>query len=83
MDGFCDVIDAKSSYGNKEKRLEIMSDPHTGAFAVIYAAIYFLVQTGLFSEVRTFENGSNLRTDIRNFKDIKRICSRNFKKCQR
>ena len=55
MDGFCDVIDAKSSYGNKEKRLEIMSDPHTGAFAVIYAAIYFLVQTGLFSEVRTLK----------------------------
>ena len=55
MDGFCDVIDAKSSYGNKEKRLEIMSDPHTGAFAVIYAAIYFLVQTGLFSEVITLK----------------------------
>lgn len=55
MDGFCDVIDAKSSYGTKEKRLEIMSDPHTGAFAVIYAAIYFIVQTGLFSEIKTLK----------------------------
>lgn len=55
MDGFCDVIDAKSSYGNKEKRLEIMSDSHTGAFAVIYAVIYFLVQTGLFSEIKTLK----------------------------
>lgn len=54
MDGFCDVIDAKSSYGTKEKRLEIMSDPHTGAFAVIYAVIYFIVQTGLFSEINSF-----------------------------
>ncbi len=55
MDGFCDVIDAKSSYGNKEKRLEIMSDPHTGAFAVIYSVIYFILQTGLFSEVKSLK----------------------------
>lgn len=55
MDGFCDVIDAKSSYGTKEKRLEIMSDPHTGAFAIIYAVIYFVVQTGLFSEIKSLK----------------------------
>ncbi|MBQ6212893.1 MAG: adenosylcobinamide-GDP ribazoletransferase, partial [Ruminococcus sp.] len=28
MDGFCDVNDARASYADKEKRLEIMSDPH-------------------------------------------------------
>lgn len=55
MDGFCDVIDAKSSYGNKEKRLEIMSDPHIGAFAVIYSIIYFVIQTGLFSEIKSLK----------------------------
>ncbi len=50
-DGFCDVTDAKSSYAPKEKKLEIMSDPHIGSFAVIYTIIYFLLQFGLFSEI--------------------------------
>ncbi len=49
-DGFCDVTDAKSSYASKEKKLEIMSDPHIGSFAVIYTILYFLLQFGLFSE---------------------------------
>lgn len=35
LDGFIDVEDAISSYGSQEKRLEILKDPHIGAFAVI------------------------------------------------
>lgn len=34
VDGFMDTVDALSSYGSKDKKLEIMKDPHTGAFAV-------------------------------------------------
>lgn len=51
MDGFCDVIDAKSSYADKAKKLEIMSDPHVGSFAVMRLCMYFLLQTALFSEL--------------------------------
>lgn len=51
LDGFCDVIDAKSSFANKKKRLEIMSDPHIGSFAVIYLILYFLVQTAVLCEI--------------------------------
>ena len=36
-DGFIDTVDALSSYGDKEKKLEILKDPHTGAFAIIGA----------------------------------------------
>ena len=50
-DGFCDVTDARSSYAPREKKLEIMSDPHVGSFAVIYAILYFLLQFGLFTEL--------------------------------
>ena len=50
-DGFCDVTDAKSSYAPREKKLEIMSDPHIGSFAVIYTILYFLLQFGLFAEL--------------------------------
>ena len=35
LDGFMDVQDAIKSYQSKEKKLEIMKDPHIGAFAVI------------------------------------------------
>ena len=49
-DGFSDVTDAKSSYAPREKKLEIMSDPHVGSFAVIFTVLYFiqreLVQSG-------------------------------------
>ncbi len=51
LDGFLDTMDALSSYEPKERRLEILSDPHTGAFAVISAAVYFLLQCGVWSEM--------------------------------
>ena len=35
LDGFMDVQDALHSYQPKEKKLEIMKDPHIGAFAAI------------------------------------------------
>ena len=54
IDGFCDVTDAVSSFADKKKRLEIMSDPHIGSFAAIYSCIYFILQTALFSEIKSF-----------------------------
>ncbi len=51
LDGFCDVNDARASYADKEKRLEIMSDPHIGSFAVMKLCIYLIMQTALFSQV--------------------------------
>ena len=36
--GFCLI----SSYGDREKKLEILKDPHCGAFAVIRLCTYFL-----------------------------------------
>lgn len=51
LDGFCDVLDAKYSYAEKEKKLEIMKDSRVGAFAVIGILIYFLLQSGFYSEI--------------------------------
>lgn len=53
-DGFCDVIDAQSSCQSRERKIEIMSDSHVGAFAVIFTMIYFLLALGLFSEINEF-----------------------------
>ncbi|MBQ8536396.1 MAG: adenosylcobinamide-GDP ribazoletransferase [Clostridia bacterium] len=51
MDGLMDTMDALASWQSREKRLEIMKDSHTGAFAVIGCAGYLLVLAGLLSEM--------------------------------
>ena len=51
MDGFMDTMDAMASWQPRERRLEILKDSHTGAFAVIGCAGYLLVSAGLYSEL--------------------------------
>lgn len=55
MDGFMDTVDAKSSYGSKEKRLEILKDPHAGAFSILYCFLYLLVQAAVFASLNSRE----------------------------
>lgn len=55
MDGFLDACDALASWQPKEKKLDIMKDPHMGAFAVIRSGMYLLAMLGIYSEI----NGSN------------------------
>lgn len=50
LDGFCDTVDALSSHQTMEKKLEILKDSHTGAFAILGAIVYFLLDTALWSE---------------------------------
>ena len=52
LDGFLDTMDALSSYQPTEKKLEILKDPHTGAFAIISAVTYFIIYFGVWSEVQ-------------------------------
>ena len=51
LDGFMDTVDALSSYRSREERLEILKDPNIGAFAVIYAAAYFVLYFGFMTEL--------------------------------
>lgn len=48
MDGFLDTVDAKSSFKSRQEEAEILKDPHTGAFAVIYSSLYFIISTLLY-----------------------------------
>lgn len=43
---FCDTTDALSSHQPRERKLEILKDSHTGAFAVIWCAVYFILYFG-------------------------------------
>ena len=51
IDGFMDTMDAFHSYQPGEKKLEILKDPHIGAFSVIMLASYGLIYLGALSEL--------------------------------
>lgn len=52
LDGFMDTTDALASYGDREKKLEILKDSHAGAFAVIGLSVYLIWSLAMWSEVR-------------------------------
>ena len=49
LDGYLDTQDAVHSYADRQERLQILKDPHVGAFAVIYGIVYGLLAAGLLS----------------------------------
>lgn len=55
LDGYMDVCDALLSRRDKQEKLRILKDPHTGAFAVISVAMLFVVN---FSGVYTVISNS-------------------------
>lgn len=52
LDGFCDTCDALGSHQSRERKLEILKDSHTGAFALIGLGCYLLLFTALWAEVQ-------------------------------
>ena len=51
MDGYMDTLDGLGSYGDIPKKLSIMKDPNTGAFAVIGYGVYLLAMVACFYEL--------------------------------
>ena len=51
LDGFCDTSDALASHREREKKLEILKDPHAGAFAIIMGCLYFVLYAGAAGEL--------------------------------
>lgn len=51
LDGFVDTCDALCSYGDRQKRLEILKDPHIGAFGVIWLTVLQMLRIGLYAQV--------------------------------
>ena len=50
VDGYMDTMDALKSYKTREEKLEILKDPHIGAFAVLMLAAIGLIFLGGLSE---------------------------------
>lgn len=51
IDGYMDTMDALHSYQSRERKLEILKDPHIGAFSAIYLAVYYMLYIGACSEL--------------------------------
>ncbi len=51
LDGYMDTGDALSSYADREKKLEIMKDPHIGAFAVISLVKWLLIYSACVTAI--------------------------------
>lgn len=60
MDGFCDTVDALASHQPRKRSLEILTDPHIGAFAVIYAIIHMLISFGAYTELHDIRSAGIL-----------------------
>lgn len=51
LDGLTDTCDALCSHAEREKKLEILKDPHVGAFGVMWQTACLLLTAALFSQV--------------------------------
>ena len=54
LDGLLDTADALSSHQPKERKLEILKDSHTGAFAIIACCAFFVLWFGAWSEAESY-----------------------------
>ena len=60
VDGFMDTQDAFNSYKSREEKLEILKDPHIGAFAVISLVKWMLLYSAAVTALLL-----NEKTDIK------------------
>lgn len=52
LDGYCDTRDALSSHQPMEKKLQILSDPHIGAFGVLSLFCYLVLNFSVIYEIK-------------------------------
>lgn len=50
MDGFLDTVDALSSNASKERKLEILKDSNSGAFAITFGMVYLASYVAVLTE---------------------------------
>ena len=55
MDGWCDTADALASHQERERKLEILKDSHTGAFAIIACGGWLLLYFGALTQPAAWE----------------------------
>jgi len=54
FDGFMDTLDALATHAEPEKKLEILKDPHNGAFSIMGAILYILFSLAVWNDLYAF-----------------------------
>ena len=55
-DGYMDTMDAVHSYGDRQKKLEILKDSNIGAFAVIMLLVYIMFEAAALAQIYETKN---------------------------
>ena len=64
LDGYFDTQDALHSYALQERKLEILKDPHIGAFAAIYGILYILSVLACWTEIASMTDAAQALPSI-------------------
>ena len=80
LDGYLDTMDALSSWREKQRRLEILKDPHAGAFDYYGMSVFCTVRGR--SRRTCLEDFSGVCIWLRSFEIVQRSFDRVFSKCQ-
>ena len=51
LDGLCDTYTYIYSYGDRDKRLAILKDPHVGAFGPLWLIAFLLAEAACFAQI--------------------------------
>ena len=78
MDGYMDTVDAISSHQSRERKLEILSDPRCGAFAVIFCAVYLILNLAFLYEIHLAGNLSAICPVYVLSRSISALCAVNL-----
>ncbi len=78
MDGYCDTTDGLASFQPKEKRLAILKDSNSGAFAIIWTVVYFFVYYGAMTLVDTWRTVFMVSTGYMISRALSGIAAINF-----
>ena len=79
VDGFMDTMDAFHSYREREKKLEILKDPHIGAFSVIMLGLYGLIFVGFLSVINDLKTIALFAISFVLARCISGFCALSFK----
>ena len=60
LDGYMDTVDALQSYRSRDEKLRILKDPHVGAFAVVWLAVFLLIMCASLGLILTYGNETML-----------------------
>lgn len=78
LDGYMDTVDALASHRERERKIEILKDPHTGAFSIIYLGVYLILNFAVFYVIYPSDDIILITSIYVISRALSAICAMNF-----